>query len=221
MNQTELEIGDNCNDDENENENDNMISLEAEKINESFLQRYSERLKERCTEFEEDERKIRSLDHLNENASRKSRVNQLSPFASYKAKSCENKINIDDFTIILNEVDDRKVDHDHLNDSTFNTTNNGSKIVDLTDHILLPSSIRNSTLISGSERRSNKNSRHSESNRFNLPRRTDSEKIFEEFLVIGIESQGLEYIFDRKDLLLNPKIIYSYPNKLGENELKL
>lgn len=60
-----------------------------------------------------------------------------------------------------------------------------------------------------------------DSNRFSLPKRKKIKKIFEEFLVIGIENQGLEYIFDIDELHLTPKIIYNYPNKLGENELKL
>ena len=46
-------------------------------------------------------------------------------------------------------------------------------------------------------------------------------KIFEDFLVIGIEKEGLEYIDDIEEMTLAPKITYNYPNKLSENELNL
>ena len=59
------------------------------------------------------------------------------------------------------------------------------------------------------------------SSRYSLPRRKNEKKIFEEFLVIGIESEGLEYINDLNELCLTPKIIYNFPNKLSENELNL
>jgi hypothetical protein len=67
-----------------------------------------------------------------------------------------------------------------------------------------------------------KNSVLNSDSRFSLPRRKKAnKKIFEEFLVIGIENSGLEYITDLDELLLTPKIIYNYPNELSENELKL
>ena len=46
-------------------------------------------------------------------------------------------------------------------------------------------------------------------------------KIFEEFLVIGIESTGLEYIYDIDELYMTPRITYNYPNNLSENEIDL
>lgn len=55
---------------------------------------------------------------------------------------------------------------------------------------------------------------------FTLPKRKNSKKIFEEFLTIGIEDTGLEYLTDHDELYLTPKILFNYPNKLQENELK-
>jgi hypothetical protein len=57
--------------------------------------------------------------------------------------------------------------------------------------------------------------------RFTLPKRKKKKKLFEEFIVIGIENNGLEYISDIDELCLTPKITYNYPNNLDENELKL
>ncbi len=65
---------------------------------------------------------------------------------------------------------------------------------------------------------SNKSSNNS---KFTLPKRKKLKKIFEEFITIGIEDDGLEYITDIDELCLTPKIIYNFPNKLNENELKL
>ena len=56
--------------------------------------------------------------------------------------------------------------------------------------------------------------------RYTLPRKKNVKKIFEEFIVLGIENTGLEYIDDLEELLMTPKIIYNFPNKLNENELK-
>jgi hypothetical protein len=44
--------------------------------------------------------------------------------------------------------------------------------------------------------------------------------IFEEFLTIGVETEGLEYT-DLNELYLTPKILANYPNNLAESELKL
>jgi hypothetical protein len=44
--------------------------------------------------------------------------------------------------------------------------------------------------------------------------------ILEEFIVIGIETGGLEYT-DLEELYLTPKILGNYPNNLHESELKL
>jgi hypothetical protein len=44
--------------------------------------------------------------------------------------------------------------------------------------------------------------------------------IFEEFITIGIETEGLEYT-DLNELYLTPKITANYPNNLAESELKL
>jgi hypothetical protein len=63
-------------------------------------------------------------------------------------------------------------------------------------------------------------SSHIEPN-FSLPRRTKNIKLFEEFLVIGIETNGLEFINDLDELMLSPRIIYNFPNKLNEHELEL
>jgi hypothetical protein len=57
--------------------------------------------------------------------------------------------------------------------------------------------------------------------RFTLPKRKKKKKLFEEFIVIGIENKGLEYISDLDELCMTPKITYNYPNNLDENELKL
>jgi hypothetical protein len=57
--------------------------------------------------------------------------------------------------------------------------------------------------------------------RFTLPKRKKKKKLFEEFIVIGIENTGLEYIHDIDEMCLTPKITYNYPNNLDENELKL
>lgn len=54
-----------------------------------------------------------------------------------------------------------------------------------------------------------------------LPKRKKAKRIFEEFLTIGIENTGLEYIDDLQEMDLTPKITYNYPNKLSEKELKL
>jgi hypothetical protein len=54
---------------------------------------------------------------------------------------------------------------------------------------------------------------------FTLPNKKKNKKIFEEFLVIGIESQNLEYITDYDELYMTPKILFNYPNKLDENEM--
>lgn len=56
---------------------------------------------------------------------------------------------------------------------------------------------------------------------FSLPRRAKNKKLFEEFLVIGIETNGLEYVNDLDELMLSPRIIYNFPNKLNEHELEL
>jgi hypothetical protein len=61
----------------------------------------------------------------------------------------------------------------------------------------------------------------SETKRFTLPKRKKKKKLFEEFIAIGIENNGLEYINDRHELCMTPKITYNYPNNLDENELKL
>ncbi len=57
--------------------------------------------------------------------------------------------------------------------------------------------------------------------KFALPKRKKLKRIFEEFITIGIEDHGLEYINDIDDLHLTPRIMYNYPNKLNESELKL
>jgi len=54
-----------------------------------------------------------------------------------------------------------------------------------------------------------------------LPKRKKTKRIFEEFLTIGIENTGLEYIDDLNEMDLTPKITYNYPNKLTEKELNL
>lgn len=59
------------------------------------------------------------------------------------------------------------------------------------------------------------------SSKYTLPKRKRGKRIFEEFLSIGIESNGLEYIDDIEELLMTPKITHSYPNKLNENEMNL
>ena len=46
-------------------------------------------------------------------------------------------------------------------------------------------------------------------------------KIYEEFLSIGIEKDGLEFINDRDELFLTPRILANFPNKIKESELKL
>ncbi len=57
--------------------------------------------------------------------------------------------------------------------------------------------------------------------KFTLPKRKKLKRIFEEFITIGIQDNGLEYINDIDDLHLTPRIMYNYPNKLNESELKL
>jgi len=54
-----------------------------------------------------------------------------------------------------------------------------------------------------------------------LSKKRNKKRIFEEFLTIGIENTGLEYIDDLNEMDLTPKITYNYPNKLSEKELKL
>lgn len=51
---------------------------------------------------------------------------------------------------------------------------------------------------------------------FNNP----GKKIFEEFLTVGIESRGLEYITDIDSMMLAPKITGNYPDMLLEHELQ-
>ncbi len=46
------------------------------------------------------------------------------------------------------------------------------------------------------------------------------QRLFENFLVVGIEKEVLEYLTEKENLL-NPKIIHNYPNMLIENDLKL
>ncbi len=38
------------------------------------------------------------------------------------------------------------------------------------------------------------------------------------FMIIGVESEGLELI-EEDDFVLNPKIIFNYPNNIKESEL--
>lgn len=45
-------------------------------------------------------------------------------------------------------------------------------------------------------------------------------RIFEEFLTVGIEYRGLEYITDIDTMMLAPKITGDYPNMVLEHELR-
>lgn len=54
----------------------------------------------------------------------------------------------------------------------------------------------------------------------NIKEKQITEKIFEQFITIGIEDKGLEYITDLDNMLLAPKILYNYPNMVLEHELK-
>ena len=48
-----------------------------------------------------------------------------------------------------------------------------------------------------------------------------SKQIFQKFLCIGIDESGLETIEDMDELMLMPKITFSFPNNKSENELEL
>ena len=48
-----------------------------------------------------------------------------------------------------------------------------------------------------------------------------AKKIFQKFICIGIDENGLDTIEDMNDLMLTPKITFNYPNNQNENELDL
>lgn len=54
----------------------------------------------------------------------------------------------------------------------------------------------------------------------NKIKKNNNQKIFLQFLTVGIDSKGLEYIDDSDNLYLAPKILNNYPHMLLEHELK-
>lgn len=189
---------------------ESVVELRPDRISESFIRKYRKYSKKVNEEKEEKIISERNSQSITQN--KFSHSANISPFISAKndsevLKLCENHSN----------------QSNQSNQSPFNLSIKNPKYFS-SESINSFRSENNFSLTACEINKQNsvKNSVFNPDSRFSLPRRKKAnKKIFEEFLVIGIENSGLEYITDLDELLLTPKIIYNYPNELSENELKL